>query len=111
MISMRVVAILGSLLFLFVSMTPAVASAKPGSERRSSHGISSPVSQKTNNREQPEQQPVEWNPTSCWDCTQPEEPEAFFFVGLFFTIPISVWVIRRRTRTRESLITKRVLEM
>src|SRR5579864_6586087 len=111
MISMRVVAILGSILFLFTLTTAAPTGVKPGNEKGPSHDISSPVSQKTNNREQPERQPVEWNPTSCWDCTQPEEPEAFFFLGLFFTIPISVWVIRRRTRTRESLITKRVLEM
>ena len=106
---MRVVAILGSILFLFMFTTTTVAGLKPGNGKQPSHDIS--ISQNVNNSEQSEQQPAEWDPVSCWDCTTPEEPVALFFVGLFFTIPISVCVIRRRTRKRESLITKRVLEM
>jgi hypothetical protein len=109
MIGMRVVAILGFMLFLFMLTITAVAGVKPGNEKGPSHDIS--ISQNVKKSEQAEQQPVEWDPTSCWDCTNPEEPVALFFVGLFFTVPISVCVIRRRTRKRESLIMRRVLEM
>ena len=53
---------------------------------------------------------TEWDPISCWDCPTPYEPEAMFFTGLGFAAPISLWVIRRRTRRLESVSTKRSLE-
>jgi hypothetical protein len=106
---MRVGAIFGSILFLFMFTTTAVAGVKPGNRKGPSHDIS--ISQNVNNSEQSEQQPAEWDPASCWDCTTPEEPVALFFVGLFCTIPISVWGIRRKTRKIELLEPKRYLEI
>jgi hypothetical protein len=53
----------------------------------------------------------EWDPVSCWDCPKPEDPERLFFAGLCLALPISVVVIRRRTRKREALQPNRVFEI
>lgn len=52
---------------------------------------------------------VGWDPVSCWDCSTPGEPVAFFVVGLFFAAVISFCVIRARTHQEESARPKRFL--
>jgi hypothetical protein len=78
-----------------------MASTKPPPHKGAPQKISTPSASS---------QEVEWDPISCWDCPTPYEPEAMFFTGLVFALPISLWVIRCRTRKLESVSTKRWLE-
>jgi hypothetical protein len=55
-------------------------------------------------------QEVSWDPVVCWGCPMPEEDVAFFFVGLILCAPISLWILRARTRKRESALPHRFLE-
>ena len=97
--------------FLAIALTTIAINAKSSGQKGSPPNYPPVANSSQTCTTQGETESGEWEPSSCWDCSQPEEPEALFFTGLFFAIPISVWVIRRKTRKLESSTPKRVLQI
>jgi hypothetical protein len=106
---MRVAIILVSLFTLILNLSGNPRNA--GSDVKTSSPPAATQNTQASNPEQSADLAQQWDPTSCYDCEPPYKTEGVFFLGALFAIPISVWVIRRKTRKIESAPTKRYFEI
>jgi hypothetical protein len=107
---MRVIAT-AALVLIFLPGATARSAEKRGDIKTSPNHVATQNTQGANDHEHSADVAPQWDPVTCWDCETPYETEGMFFVGVLFAIPVSVWVIRRKTRKIESLPPKRYFEI